>query len=168
MSTNAPDLVELKARLVEQLEALAEKLMGPPNPETQHSREWRWGSNGGRALVIRGPKRGGFHDHEDGTRGDVLQFIRSVRSYSFPEAVKWAAGWLRLDGAAPPRPTDPAVLTERARKRAQAAAEASADKAERITNARAIWDAARAVDGTPAAALPGQDARHPSTGQRLA
>lgn len=156
MNTNAPDLTELKARLVDQLEKLAEELMGPPNLETLHRREWRWGSKGSASLVMCGEKRGEFFIHEGAEGGSVLDFItyaqrRSISDKrSLPLTIEWAKGWLGLDGGALPGPVEPGVLAERERKRAQAGAEDAADKARRVDYARALWRDTTPPGDTPA------------------
>ena len=86
---NDMPLDELKAQLVDRLEDLSEKLLGPPNPGTLHRREWRWGNKGSTALIMSGVKgkgRGSFYSHEGETGGSPLDLIMFARNCELPEA----------------------------------------------------------------------------------
>ena len=63
--------------LLENAVALISEIVGsPPNPNLSTRREARWNRRGSLALVLTGPKRGRWFDHEAGHGGGPLDFIR--------------------------------------------------------------------------------------------
>ncbi len=106
----------------------------------------------GRSMAIHlgGAKQGIWSDFASGEGGDALELVRlAVCNGDMVEAIKWAKGWLGLDGC------DPEAL-----KRTRLAAEAQAAKADQADDAdekrrrdcQAIWLASQPIKGTVAAA----------------
>jgi putative DNA primase/helicase len=140
-------LDDLKAALADRIKDLALELLGKPTKRS--GREWRWGSKGGQAVVIRGAKRGLFHDHDSGAGGSPLDLIMFARGCGFVEAVRWARDWAGMpDDRAARR--DTAAERERECKRAAEAAKEAADRAHRIATAQLKWKYAICIDGTVA------------------
>ena len=52
------NLDDLRGRLTDDIEALAEFLLGAPNRTASNRRTLRWGAKGSLALELTGPKRG--------------------------------------------------------------------------------------------------------------
>ncbi|KAA2211444.1 DUF7146 domain-containing protein [Teichococcus oryzae] len=144
-------LEEIKRRLTDRLEELAEGLLGPPAPESRRKREWEWNSTGGASLVVRGPKRGAFYHHTDGKGGGPLDLIMYALGCGIADAIRWAKSWLGMsDGGTPPPPLDAAALQERQRQRKAEDARATASEQQRIGRARTLWRFAKPVDGAVA------------------
>src|SRR5215469_15124464 len=55
---------------------IARKILGEPNPARSNPDEWRWGTNGSLALIIRGPKAGAWKDFETDEGGGPWQLLR--------------------------------------------------------------------------------------------
>ena len=147
------DLDEIKRRLTDQLEELAEQLMGPPNRNTARRSEWRWGAKGSAALVMRdrgGRQRGAFFTHEGGQGGSPLDLIMHARGCQIGEGVRWARSFLRIEDGDTPAPANDAVLEERARKRRQREQEATEETQRKAGIARKLWDQAQPLAGTVA------------------
>lgn len=142
-------LAEIKRRLADRIEELAEELLGPPAKETRKRAQWGWNGSGGASVVVRGQKRGAFYHHAGGKGGGPLDLIMFARGGDFTGAVAWAKSWLGISGTgAPPPPIDPAVLQERQCKRQADEAYAANWKRLRIDNAQSIWRYSEAIDGT--------------------
>ncbi len=104
-------LPELAQRLAERAPELALALLGDPNQRGRT--EWRWGRRGSLALVIAGPKRGRWHDHEAGQGGDMLAFIVRQRGGTLADAARWARAWLGEAATRPePQPRKPPPAPE--------------------------------------------------------
>lgn len=102
-----PDAAAVAELLAERMTELAHDLAGEPSHRGRT--EWRFRSRGSLAVVIAGPKRGAWRDHEAGEGGDALALVAHLRRTSTREAYHWALAWLGLAGggeprAAPPRP----------------------------------------------------------------
>jgi putative DNA primase/helicase len=141
------DRDDLHAALTARLESLAEALLGAPNPAVSSKREWRWGTKGSLAVVMRGPKRGAWISREDDSKGYAFDLIMRVQRCGFAEAKAWARTW--VGGAAPsrtPRPTEAARLA--ARQQAEAAEQA--ERARAIRTAQGMAHAAVPIASTPA------------------
>lgn len=106
--------------------------------------EWRVGSVGGEpgrsmAVHLRGGKAGVWSDFSSGETGDALDLVAAVLyGGDKKQTVKWALGWLGLDGG-----VDAAQLAA-LRKRAEAAArkqreQAALDAEQNRGNALRIW-----------------------------
>ena len=149
-----PSLDDIKIELADRAEELAVALMGPPNRDTARRAEWRWGSHGSAAFVVRnnGSKRqGSFFSHEGSAGGSPLDLVMHARSCGIAEAIRWAEHWLGHDRPDyEPRPVDDAVLAERARKRAEQEAQAAAEAQTKTEYARRLWSERRPVNGSPA------------------
>jgi hypothetical protein len=90
------NLDELKTRLVERIETLAETLLGPRNRQYSTPRQWRFGRNAGSlAIEMEGPERGLWKDFGDSNAGGgPLDLIMHKVHLRFREAVRWAREWL--------------------------------------------------------------------------
>jgi putative DNA primase/helicase len=62
---------------------------GPHNRRLSSRKELRWGNKGSFALVIVGPKKGLWFDHEIGRGGDVIEFIKHALHCTFSEALNY-------------------------------------------------------------------------------
>ena len=138
-----PSLDEIKASLRDDAENLFRTLFGEPNRDTLRRQEWRWGTHGSLAAIVRdgnGKRRGSFYTHEGSQGGSPLDAIMFARGCGFRDAVGWATHWLGLDapGYTPP-PVNDAVLEERARQRAQQEREAEEHRRQRTETAARIW-----------------------------
>jgi hypothetical protein len=102
MSGADNDLQEVRFGLAANADGLALSLLGEPTSRT--GAEWRWGRNGSFSMVMRGRKRGLWHDHEAGAGGDLLALIQRDRGGDFPAALDYARAFLRMPQAERPRP----------------------------------------------------------------
>lgn len=92
-------------------------------------------------------RRGVWSDFASDEKGDALELVAAVLfGGNKVEAIKWAKGWLGLDG------TDPAALqtTRRAMERAKDAPDATEVEERRRRWARAIFLSAQPIADTPA------------------
>jgi putative DNA primase/helicase len=115
---------------------------GRHNRKLSSRKELRWGNKGSLSLVTAGPKAGLWFDHELGRGGDIIDFIRLERGWSFIEAINYAGRFVSElcdRPAAAPRPP-PRRQT----------ADDDGDDEQRIEQALAIWCEARPLRGTPA------------------
>ena len=78
-------------------------LCGEPNTRLSSKAELRFGSNGSLAVMIDGPKKGTFFDHENQAGGGVLDLVMSVRGGDRRAALDWLERTFRLDK---PQPAD--------------------------------------------------------------
>ena len=132
---------ELRGALVDQLESLAENLLGDHNRARSRRTQWRWGNQGSFSLEIGGRKRGAWYDHEAGQGGGPIELIQHVLRRNFDETVIWAAdftGLSRVDRAEYHAEAEQR-RQERERKRAEREAEAAADEQRRIGAAQHVW-----------------------------
>jgi hypothetical protein len=85
------------------IEPVARRLLGEPNASLSTRTELRFGTHGSLSVVITGPKRGTWYDHEAGHGGGVLDLVRTRKQLSNGEALDW----LRAEGllAPPEAPT---------------------------------------------------------------
>ena len=136
-------LGEIKERLRDQADDLFRSLWGEPNRDTLNKQEWRWGSHGSLAAIVRdgaGKQRGSFYTHEGSQGGGPLDAIMFARGCGFREAVAWSTTFLGIapTEALPPIPDH--VLEERAKKRAEQDAEAEAYRQQRTETAARTWN----------------------------
>jgi hypothetical protein len=89
------------ADLTSLIEPIARRLLGEPNPHLSSRTELRFGTHGSVAVVIAGPKRGTWFDHEAGQGGGALDLVCIRKQFQNGEALDW----LRAQGLLPPRPT---------------------------------------------------------------
>jgi putative DNA primase/helicase len=87
----------LTARLAEHIEPITTHLKGAP-PSQRLRDELRYGRRGSFSIVVAGPKRGSFFDHEAGTGGDVLGLIAHLCRCSTAEAIQWSRSWFGSEG----------------------------------------------------------------------
>jgi len=99
---------EIAQKLADRIEDLAPRLLpnGFRDPPPKGP-EWRCGSihgEKGRSLAVRlkGPRAGVWADFSSGDRGDALDLVaKCLFGGSKTEAIKWAKGYLGLDGTDP-------------------------------------------------------------------
>ncbi|HEX2528242.1 MAG TPA: toprim domain-containing protein, partial [Geminicoccus sp.] len=120
------DLNELRAALINRTEDLAVHLLGQRSGHT--STGWRWGSKGSLDVVLRGPKRGLWYDHEAGEGGDLLKLIRREQGGSFAETAEWARSFIGTSQQHRPK-----------RERIQPAPKQELEEARRIGHAHRLW-----------------------------
>jgi hypothetical protein len=88
----APKPRDIAAALAERMADLARDLAGEPSDRRRET--WRYGRKGSLAVVIAGPKRGDWFDHEAGCGGDALGLAAHLRREPMREAMRWALAWL--------------------------------------------------------------------------
>ncbi len=71
---------------------LARDLAGEPSHRSREAVRFR--GKGSLAVMIGGPKRGAWHDHEAGCGGDPLGLVAHLRRMPMREARAWALAWL--------------------------------------------------------------------------
>jgi putative DNA primase/helicase len=136
----APDMPAVAALLAERIAELAVELVGD-KPTTRGRAEWRFRSRGSLAVVVAGPKRGSWHDHEAGCGGDALGLVAHLRHTPMAEAWRWALGWLGIREGEQPHTPQPRPVAPPQRK-AEVSPPASLDLARRL------WREAVAPAGT--------------------
>jgi len=104
----------LKTALADNAAAVAGFLLGQHNAAMSSKAELRFGRKGSVSLVISGPKRGSYFDHEEGRGGDLLDLIQRELDVGFKETCAIAE---RLVGGAErtqfaPRRTAPKPAVE--------------------------------------------------------
>lgn len=87
------DIAAVSARLAERMTELARELAGA-EPTSRSGTEWRFGRRGSLAVMVAGPKRGAWCDHEAGEGGDALGLVAHLRHTPMREAFRWALAWL--------------------------------------------------------------------------
>lgn len=147
------DIDAIRDDLAANFEDLAKALLG--EAQSRKSSVWRYGKRGSLALVVRGQRRGLWHDHERGEGGDALALIRRERGGGFEETLAYAKRFLGIADDETDKP-DTKAQEARRRKRDQeraAAVKADADdKAARVSRARRYASEAVPIAGTPAEA----------------
>ncbi len=143
------DRDDIKARLLDQLEDLAHRLLSEPNRRLSTKREWRWGTKGSLKLTLTGRNQGRWYDFEAGTGGDVFTLIQREIGGNFPAALAWAAEWLGLSTTDQRQPQRQR-LSPRLNAAPQAACDDSADPATaaKRERARQIWQETIPAAGT--------------------
>ncbi len=91
--TGPHDIAAVSARLAERITELARELAGA-EPTSRGGTEWRFGRRGSLAVMVAGPKRGGWFDNEAGCGGDALGLVAHLRHTPMREAFRWALAWL--------------------------------------------------------------------------
>ena len=69
--------------------AVAERLLGPPNPRHSSNDEWRYGTNGSLSVKVGGPHKGTWADHEASEGGGVLDLIARHLGGGKDAALSW-------------------------------------------------------------------------------
>jgi len=137
MSAAADVLDDLRHVLRDQIEVLAETLLGERGP-TSTRRTLRFGRKGSLAVEVAGRKRGAWFDHEAGHGGGPIELIRHAHGCDFDTAVAWARNWIGQAKEAPhPRPRPAADDTS-----------ADSERQAKIALARRMWTEARPIAGT--------------------
>lgn len=86
-------IAAVNAKLSERIADLARELLGS-EPTDRRRDEWRFRRKGSLAVLISGPKRGAWHDHEAGCGGDPLGLVAHLLCVSMRDAFRWALAWL--------------------------------------------------------------------------
>lgn len=68
-------------------------------PSSRTGRHWRFGQHGSLSVVVQGPERGAWYDHEAGRGGDALGLVAHLRRCSMRDAYAWAVSWLGMSEA---------------------------------------------------------------------
>ncbi len=131
---------EVAARLAERMPDLARDVAGEPSHRGRET--WRFRARGSLAVVVAGPKRGSWHDHEAGEGGDALALVAHLRREPMGAAYGWALAWLSMDGGASPPPAP------QARQRAPEPPREVSPPAT-LDLARDLWREAVPAAGTP-------------------
>jgi hypothetical protein len=90
--TERLDLAAVNMRLAERMDDLALHLAGEPASRSRD--ELRFRGKGSLAVMIAGPKRGAWHDHEAGCGGDPLGLVAHLRRMPMRDAYAWALTWV--------------------------------------------------------------------------
>jgi hypothetical protein len=142
----APDIARMLAGRIDQL---VRDLLPAGHREGQ---EWRCGSIGGEpgnslGVHLTGSKAGVWSDFSAGQKGDALDLVAVVHSFSIGEAIGWSRSWLGLeDGeirlpkrpAPPPKPTEPTRYPDHCRKAWEGARPITGTKAETYLATRGL------------------------------
>ncbi len=135
------DLEQLRGLLTDDIERLAETLLGPRNKAESNSKTWAWGSKGSLKLTVRGSKKGLWNSFEGAGGGGPFDLICYAKNYRFPDAIHWARKW--VGGALiAPRKLHPA------RDRTTELAKQQAEDAAAVRKARGLAHAADPIAGT--------------------
>lgn len=134
---------EVAARGRDRAEEVARHLLKKENQKS--GREMRWGNRLSMSLCIEGEHKGCWTDFSTGERGDILDLVERELSLSKKEAVAWLLNFLGSD--LPFLPADDRSVRVSGETTRQSS---HGDLAERLEDARAIWDSAVPLDGTPA------------------
>lgn len=78
------------------VERVAEHILGSPNPKLSNKSELRYGNKGSLVVSIAVSSKGLWMSHEEGVGGNLLQLIQHENLCSFSEALDYAAGYLGL------------------------------------------------------------------------
>jgi hypothetical protein len=136
-----PGMAAVAADLAGRMPRLLGRLLDrEPTGRTRDT--WRYGRKGSLAVVVGGPRRGRWFDHEAGVGGDALALVAHLRGCTMREARNWALAWL---GEAP-APRQPAAPPGCASRRG-APHEASPPTTTGL--ARRIWGEAEPPAATP-------------------
>lgn len=84
-----PDCSTTAALLASQIADLATELVGTA-PTSRTRLELRFRTRGSLAVVVAGPDRGSWYDHEAGEGGDALGLVAHLRRTGMAEAWNWA------------------------------------------------------------------------------
>ena len=144
----------IRDALIDQAESLFREAWG--EPEKVGAKDWRAKSGSSRSMVMRGSKRGMWHDHKASIGGDIFDFVAvelcglTRAADDFPRVIDEAARWCGLSIDAP---IDISALIDRkAARDAMAEAEAAKDAVSKAALVEALLAQAEAVTGSPAAA----------------
>ncbi len=149
--TERLDIPAIAARLAERMPEWTRHLAGEPNRALSGRDEWRYGGKGSLSVIVAGPKRGQWFDHEAGRGGDALGLAAHLHRTAMREAFRGALAWL---GEAPHHRSAAALQRPVAPPEAPRGACDAADLRKRwsVNLGRAIWREAMAPAGTLAEA----------------
>ena len=128
----------IAAALAEQIESLADSLLGKPTYRAGH--ELRFRRKGSLAVAFRGIKRGRFYDHELGEGGDSLELVRQINGGTVSDAMRWARDWLGMAPSFRPAASSATIKTPPNL--------TTPDEAWRIKSALVIWRETIPMRGT--------------------
>lgn len=136
------DPAAISTALAGRMADLATLLVGEEGVKAS-AQEMRFRTHGSLSVMIGGPNRGKFHDHEAGEGGDGIRLIQHLRRCSFAEALGWAGDWLGITpGAAAPPP--PGVKPDPV----EQVAASTEEKDRKLAAAQRIWQQGVAPTGT--------------------
>ena len=127
------------------IEAVARHLLGEPNRKMSSRRQLRFGSHGALAVEIAGRAAGTWFDHETGTGGGAIDFVRRERRCDKAGALAWLRSAGFLDGEREHRPRRAQV---EAAEPSRPAAHVEAEESQTLSLARAIWRESVPARGT--------------------
>lgn len=152
------DLDVIKARLRDQITSVLAALYGVSARQMRGARLMLGdlsGNDGDRVSIVLkygvkpGLSPGDFKDFSGNASGDILDLIAAAKHCDFPEAVRWARGFLHIDYCADPEKlrAERAKIEQREQK---ARAEALIAEQKRVAAAQHIFLSAHAdIRGTP-------------------
>jgi putative DNA primase/helicase len=85
-----PSAHDVACALADQVEVVAQALLGEPNRALSSRRELRFGKGGSVAVCITGGKQGSYFDHQEGRGGDLLHLIAHTHGVGIGDAIKIA------------------------------------------------------------------------------
>jgi hypothetical protein len=137
------DLDAVNALMADRMGDLARALLDG-DPTSRRGDECRYRRKGSLAIIVSGPKRGTWHDHEATLGGDPVGLVAHLRRIPMREAFSWSLAWLgEAQHSSPPAPLQPPVASS------CAAREAS----KTLDLARRLWREAIPADD-PASLVP--------------
>lgn len=149
-----PNKEAIRQALIDRMEDLFRQAWG--EPEKNGARDWRAKNSSARSMVMRGPKRGMWHDHKAGTGGDALDFVAvefcglSRAADDFPRVIDEAAGWCGLN--LNQSEDIPALMARKAAREAMTAAEEAKSAKRNKALVEALQTRSEVLAGSPAAA----------------
>ncbi|NKE45149.1 hypothetical protein HB662_10190 [Roseomonas frigidaquae] len=138
--TGQPNASAVAVMLAERMPDLVSDVIGEPSQRGRE--EWRFRRKGSLAVVVAGPKRGAWQDHEAGEGGDALALVAHARREPMGAAYGWALAWLGIARSGEPRPTPRPVPAPPESPR-------EASPSTTLDLARRIWGEAVVAAGTP-------------------
>ena len=146
------DTYEVRLALLDRLASFVTDVVGKPqNTPMSSKEEGRWGSNGSLSVILIGPKRGAWFDHETGVGGGPFELIEQYESTSsFIDTKRWAKNWLGWSEDRPLHDLKRREQLHRQRAEAQAQQEREAEEEDRskIAEAQAYWSKTIPAAGT--------------------
>lgn len=139
MSNN--DIQSIIHELNQQAEQIARQILHDPHIQRQGN-ELRFGRKGSMRIFINGPKIGRWTNYEDGTYGDMLNFIEHYMGQNTADAINTAKMLIGWDTSEQPTIT----AQEREQKNIERKSEEQEENERRIKRARAIWAHSQPLD----------------------
>ena len=85
------DAKDIEIRLANQVETIAEHLLGQRNQKASSGHEWRYGKKGSMSIKLNGEHRGKWHNFETGEGGNLLSLIQQELGLDFKDALRYGA-----------------------------------------------------------------------------